>query len=362
MSDTTFPVLRSLPSGSPRLFWLLQAAGWTGYFTLHSMAALGYGKPARYLWVAAGSAVAGFFVTTLLRFGYRAVAGWPMPRMIAASIALLLIATAVYAKLAAESLFLVCTTCRPAALGGYISHFGTSLYVILSWSGLYFGIRFSRQLAREREAVLKAHAMAHEAQLKMLRYQLNPHFLFNTLNAISTLILDDQNATANRMVGALSGFLRHTLDSDPVQLVPLGEELGALERYLGIEQLRFGERLRVRVQADAEARRGRVPSLILQPLIENAIKYAVAPCAAGGTIGIGAEVRGDRLHILVRDDGPGLPPTIAGNGVGLANTRERLRVLYGSRQHMGTRNLAPRGLEILLDLPFDPAPEEGALR
>jgi len=105
-----------------------------------------------------------------------------------------------------------------------------------------------------------------------------------------------------------------------------------------------------------------VPSLILQPLIENAIKYAVAPCAAGGTIEIAAEVRVDRLHILVRDDGPGLPPTIAGNGVGLANTRERLRVLYGARQHLGTRNLAPHGLEILLDLPFDPASDGDALR
>ncbi|ANB16985.1 sensor histidine kinase [Dokdonella koreensis] len=362
MSESTVPVFRSLVSGTPRLFWILQTAGWLGYFTLNALAALGYGKPLFYLWVSAGSAVAGFVVTALLRLGYRAVGGWPVRRMIVASTVLLVAATAIYAKACAEILFGVCATCRPASPAGYIAHFGTSLYVILSWSGFYFGIRFGRQLARERETALKATAMAHEAQLKMLRYQLNPHFLFNTLNAISTLILDDQNVTANRMVGALSGFLRHTLDSDPVQLVALGEELDALERYLGIEQLRFGERLRVRVEAGAEARRGRVPSLVLQPLIENSIKYAVAPRADGGTIEIGAQVRGDRLHILVRDDGPGLPPKTSCTGVGLANTRERLRVLYGARQHMGTRNLAPRGLEILLDLPFDPVPEGGAPR
>lgn len=357
MNEPTVPVFGQLISSTRRLFWVLQTAGWLGYFALNALAALGYGKPVFYLWVSAGSAVGGFLVTALLRLGYRAVGNWPVRRMVAASIALLVLATAIYAKICAEVLFGVCATCRPASLGGYIGHFGTSLYVILSWSGFYFAIRINRQLAREREAVLKAHAMAHEAQLKMLRYQLNPHFLFNTLNAISTLILDERNATANRMVGALSGFLRHTLDSDPVQLVPLGEEILALERYLGIEQLRFGERIRIRIDAGAEARRGRVPSLILQPLIENSIKYAVAPRADGGTIEIAAQVRGDRLHILVRDDGPGLPPNPSGTGVGLANTRERLRVLYGARQHMGTRNLDPRGLEILLDLPFDPAPE-----
>jgi len=360
MNTVATPVLRNLVSGSAGRFWLLQSVGWFGYFALHFLAAMGYGKAMSYVSVSAASALSGFVVTALLRLGYRAVASWPPRRMIPASIALLVLATGVYAKLCAEILFGFCVSCRPESILGYIGHFGTSLYVILSWSGFYFAIRFSRQLALEREALLKAHAMAHEAQLKMLRYQLNPHFLFNTLNAISTLVLDGQNATANRMVSGLSGFLRHTLDSDPVQCVPLGDEIGAIERYLGIEQLRFGERLRIRINADAEARRGRVPSLILQPLIENSIKYAVARRAEGGTIAIDAQVRGDRLHVVVRDDGPGLPVEPASNGVGLANTRERLAVLFGDRQHFGTRNLDPHGLEILLDLPFDPAPHAGA--
>src|SRR6185503_16850618 len=184
----------------------------------------------------------------------------------------------------AEVVFGYCWDCRPSSVFGYIGYFGSALYVMLSWSGFYFGIKWSQQLTRERETALKATAMAHEAQLKMLRYQLNPHFLFNTLNAISTLILDQQGATANRMVTGLSGFLRHTLDSDPMQRVSLGDELAALDRYLSIEQLRFGERLRVSIRVSDEARAAEVPSLILQPLIENCIKYGVSKRADGGSI------------------------------------------------------------------------------
>jgi LytS/YehU family sensor histidine kinase len=200
--------------------------------------------------------------------------------------------------------------------------------------------------------------MAHEAQLKMLRYQLNPHFLFNTLNAISTLILDHDGATANRMVTGLSAFLRHTLDSDPMQRVTLGDELDALSRYLAIEQLRFAERLQVGIEVTPEARRALVPSLILQPLIENCIKYAVAKRIDGGRIEIEARVLGANLEVLVRDDGPGLGPDgtcESGHGVGLSNTRERLRVLFGERQSVTVRNLAPHGVEVCLRLPLEAA-------
>jgi len=239
MNTATLPLER-LAANSERLFWVLQTVGWLGFMSLNYLAALGYGKPLHYIYVSAGAAITGFVVTSLLRFGYRAVAAWPLPRMLAASSAMLVVATAVYAKSHAEALFHFCMECRPESVLGYVGYFGSTLYVMLSWSGFYFGIRFSREIAHERETALKANALAHEAQLKMLRYQLNPHFLFNTLNAISTLVLDGQNATANRMVSGLSGFLRHTLDSDPVQCVPLDDEIAVIERYLDIEQLRFG--------------------------------------------------------------------------------------------------------------------------
>jgi two-component system, LytTR family, sensor kinase len=338
-----------------RLFWLLQLSGWLGYFSLHFLAAFGHGKPLNYIWVSAAATAIGFGVTSLLRLGYRAVWKYSTAGLIAASGLLLTLATAVYSVTYAEAIFRWCFDCRPDSLLGYIGYFGSALYVMLSWSGLYFGIKFSREIAQERENTLRANATAHEAQLKMLRYQLNPHFLFNTLNAISTLVMDNQNATANRMVGGLSAFLRHSLDSDPMQRVSLEEELEALTRYLGIEQLRFGERLRVVIDVSPEARRALVPSLILQPLIENCIKYAISRRIEGGTIAVRAEVADEDLRLRVVDDGPGLPEACAsnGNGVGLANTRERLRVLYGARQSVDVVSRPGGGVEVALSLPYE---------
>ena len=350
-------MLNRLLSRSGRSFWLLQTVGWLGYFALSLLSAIGYGKPWSYAYVLLTSTAFGFVLTALLRSAFRQVWHWPASRRWPCVGGLLVLAAWVYGVFLAEAVFRFCMDCRPGSLLGYVGYFGSTLYVLLSWSGLYFGIKFSREIAFEREAVLQATAMAHQAQLKMLRYQLNPHFLFNTLNAISTLILDNQNGTANRMVSGLSTFLRHSLDSDPMQRVTLGEELEALVRYLAIEQLRFGERLRVYVNASAEARVALVPSLILQPLIENCIKFAIAKRIEGGSISIAAEVRGEALVVAVRDDGPGLPtqPGNHGCGVGLANIRERLRVLYGSAQEVRVQNMVPQGLEVQLTLPFDPA-------
>lgn len=343
-------------------FWSLQACGWLGYATISFLGAIGYGKPLRYIYVSLAAAALGFVITCLLRLGYRAIWNWSAPRMAAAAAGLLIVAAVVYAKLYAEVVFGFCMDCRPENVLGYIGYFGSVLYVLLSWSGLYFGIKFNRQLQQQKEAALKAQAMAHEAQLKMLRYQLNPHFLFNTLNAISTLVLDGNQQTANQMVGSLSAFLRYSLDSDPVQRVTLAQEIDALNLYLGIEQLRFGERLHVNLDVAPEARNALVPSLILQPLIENAVKYAVAKREQGGVVELTARRIGENLDILLSDDGPGSAnfgserPNC--RGVGLANTRERLRVLYGARQQFSIANREPHGAQVHLSLPFEPAPAQ----
>ena len=152
-----------------------------------------------------------------------------------------------------------------------------STYLLLCWTGIYFGIKYYESLQQQREATLRAATLAQEAQLKMLRYQLNPHFLFNTLNAISTLILDNQNRTANQTVMRLSEFLRYTLDQDPMKKVTLRQEIEAMNLYLTTERLRFGERLRLEYAIEERALEALVPSLLLQPLIENAVKYAVSP-------------------------------------------------------------------------------------
>ena len=234
----------------------------------------------------------------------------------------------------------------------------SSMYLFLCWSALYFGVKYYESLQEQREATLRAGTLAQEAQLKMLRYQLNPHFLFNTLNAISTLIIDNQNNTANQTVMRLSEFLRYTLDQDPMKKVTLRQELEAMNLYLTTEKLRFGERLKLEYAIEDAAMEALVPSLVLQPLIENSVKYAVSPSEQGGSIRIEGRARGAMLELAVADDGPGLtsPATpSAGRGVGLRNTRERLAVLYEDRHRFATLDNKP-GLRIELGLPLELAP------
>jgi LytS/YehU family sensor histidine kinase len=219
---------------------------------------------------------------------------------------------------------------------------------------LYFGIKYYESLQQQREAALKAQALAQEAQLKMLRYQLNPHFLFNTLNAISTLIIDNQNRIANQTVMRLSDFLRYTLDQDPMKKVTLRQEIDALNLYLNTERLRFGDRLRLEFAIEDPALDGLLPSLLLQPLIENAVKYAVSPSEQGGAIRIEGRVRGNMLELVVADDGPGVADpgkALEGRGVGLRNARDRLAVVYPESHRFAVLDNRP-GVRIEIALPY----------
>jgi LytS/YehU family sensor histidine kinase len=235
-----------------------------------------------------------------------------------------------------------------------------STYLLLCWTGLYFGFKYYESAQQQREATLRAVTLAQEAQLKMLRYQLNPHFLFNTLNAISTLILDNENRVANQAVMRLSEFLRYTLDQDPMKKVTLRQEIEAMNLYLTTEKLRFGDRLRLEFAIEERALEALVPSLLLQPLIENAVKFAVSPSEQGGSVRVEGRARGAMLELAVSDDGPGLTPPSSsggaasgvGRGVGLRNTRERLAVLYDDNHRFATIDNKP-GLRIELGLPLE---------
>jgi LytS/YehU family sensor histidine kinase len=248
---------------------------------------------------------------------------------------------------------------------GWVDYFSgtmSSTYLMVCWMGLYFGFHYYESMQQQREATLRHAALAQEAQLKMLRYQLNPHFLFNTLNAISTLILDNRNTVANSAVTGLSEFLRYTLDQDPMKKVTVAQELDALNLYLEIEKLRFGSRLTIEFAIDANASMMLMPSLLLQPLIENAIKYAVSPREQGGKIRIGGHVTGGMLQLEVADDGPGMVDCSRltnGRGVGIRNTRERLQVLYGERGLVDVRNTEP-GLRVALTFPAEAAAQRAA--
>jgi two-component system LytT family sensor kinase len=240
----------------------------------------------------------------------------------------------------------------------FMESYSGSIATILAWSTLYFAIKSYRVFQEVRESALKSAAMAHEAQLKMLRYQLNPHFLFNTLNAISTLVLEQNTELANRMVTKLSSFLRYSLDNDPMQKITLEQELQALQLYLDIEKVRFEERLSLQLDIEDPAKDALIPSLLLQPLIENAIKYGIARAEGGGNLSISAKVFAGDLLIEISDDGPGcelinghIPEA---NGVGMANTRERLATIYGSTHSIKLSKTEPHGLTICIRIPYTP--------
>lgn len=342
------------------LFWSLHTLGWSAYLIAQYMGALLYGKPAAYIKVIVAAAASGFLLSAPLRYVYRWLWSKP-PVVIMTSVLLAAWLTALAWRVVINVSYghFVGDWMESEPWYSFFSGALSSTYLLLCWSGLYFGIKYYETLQQQREEALRASALAQEAQVKMLRYQLNPHFLFNTLNAISTLILDGQGKVANQAIGRLSDFLRYTLDQDPMKRVTLRQELDALNLYLGIEQLRFGERLRLEFEIDEEAYPGMVPSLILQPLVENAIKYAVAPREEGGRLRIMARLEGGRMKLIVQDDGPGLPVGVelgSGRGVGFRNTRERLAALYREHQTLAVRFARP-GLRIEITIPFERAVE-----
>jgi len=341
---------------SKHLFWLLQVAGWTGYFVLHFSAGMGDGRPFAYIQASLSVTACGFVVTSLLRHGYRHAWRQSTPRMIAIATGWLVMASIVQMRLHIHFTFPFCAECSIDTPFGYLWYFVSTFHLLLSWTGLYFGIKFAMSLQQQKEVALEARNAANAAQIRMLRYQLNPHFLFNTLNSISTLVLDGQREPTHRMVTGLAAFLRHSLDADPEQHVTLAEEVDAMARYLDIEQIRFGDRLRVHIDIDPAAARTRVPNLILQPLVENAIKHAVSPSEDGGCITLRARRDGEWLDLQLQDDGPGFadadPAKADMLGVGLANTRERLRLLHGERCRLDVRNIEPHGAGVHVRIPF----------
>jgi len=211
---------------------------------------------------------------------------------------------------------------------------------------------------REREMrASQLEATLATTRLEALRTQLQPHFLFNTLHAISTLMHRDVEA-ADRMLARLSDLLRLSIESDGDVEVPLRRELEFLQGYLEIQQARFGERLKVRVDCSRETLDARVPRLFLQPLVENAIRHGLSARASGGTVAVESRRAGDWLRITVRDDGAGLPEGGVRERVGLANTRARLEALYGNARGLEITNHPEGGVLVTLHVPWRPAAAE----
>lgn len=228
---------------------------------------------------------------------------------------------------------------------------------LLSYAAILGGsyaIDFYRRYQERELAASQLSQQLANAQLQALRMQLNPHFLFNAMNTVAMMVRKHENDDAVRTLAELSDLLRYVLEDTRSQEVSLRQELDFIRQYLAIEQVRFNDRLNIRIDTPEDTLDARVPNLILQPLVENAIRHGIARSAAASTVEIIVRRTNGQLTIDVLDDGPGLPsiPTTAGGGLGIHNTQKRLKQMYGDNQEFRLRNRKERGVAASVKLPF----------
>jgi signal transduction histidine kinase len=229
----------------------------------------------------------------------------------------------------------------------------THYFFLIAWSSLYVAIGYAREVREAERKTSRFAQAAQDAELRSLRYQVNPHFLFNTLNSLSSLVLTGKPKEAEAMIQNLSNFYRTSLSSDPLEDVTLAEEVELQRLYLEIESVRYPKRLRVSINIPPELMNQHVPALILQPLVENAIKYGVSRATRPVSITISADRRDDNLVLSVIDDGEAVDAAhVGGNVIGLANVRDRLEARYKSAARLDTQSVKSGGFIAILTLPL----------
>jgi len=248
---------------------------------------------------------------------------------------------------------------KASALSVWTSQFGINRFGMeLPMYGFVFGLTgvIQLQIRAQREAIrsLELQRQLSAAHLRALQMQLEPHFLFNTLNAITTLVELGRQKAAAEMLGHLNALLKSTLARTTPEKVPLSQELEFVGNYLAIEQVRFADRLRVEMNVDPSAVDGLVPSFLLQPIVENAIRHGIARCEHNGLVEASAIRDGDELHLRVRDTGTGMMYAQQnGHGIGLSNTRERLDHFYQDGYKMQAQPLSTGGFEVAITIPYE---------
>jgi two-component system LytT family sensor kinase len=371
------PPFISLASGraisKASLFYALQVCGWAALFTVCSIAA-----ESRYgLWPALLDtliwALCGSLITLVLRYLYRQSGrGHRSYAAIAATALILSVLVAplwyliehvsLRATLPAVlrvpswrplfSEYAATEMREPLLLTQYLWPFYS--IILLTWAALYHGVNAILDLESERANVINALKLADAARLRALQSNLNPHFLFNSLNGIATLVRERDYVTAPAMIDALSIFLRSTLERLDTPELRVAEEIELIEQYLRIQRYRFGARLHAAVEAEQEALGALIPTLILQPLVENAVRYSVLPHEAGGSLWVTVRKELAALIVTVEDDGPGLHAgTSCAFGMGLQNSSERLNALYGAAASLtiGSRKDGT-GCAVVIRLPY----------
>jgi two-component system LytT family sensor kinase len=363
-------------------FWLLHSLGWMSYvfiFTAESIFLSG-GINKIGLEVFFHLLLSGIFAALLtwpLRFIYRQCWGLPTGWLITVIMLCSFLVTVIWTLVKNNIIFyfyedfdvsslMVGTPSENFRMYVLFMSVSCAFFIIFVWSTLYFSISYHFRLIKENKLHLEAVRLSHIAQIKMLRYQINPHFLFNTLNAISTLVLRGSKVKANSMLIQLATFLRFSLDNDPEKKIRFNEELKALLLYLEIEKTRFGDRLRVKFQVELKAESLLVPSLLLQPLVENSIKHAIAHMFSGGVIEVTAKCQQGYLHMEVADNGPvqdnvDLDTKSEAKGqtassetaVGLQNIVERLNVLYPDKHSFNIIRGLTEGFSVQISIPME---------
>lgn len=350
------------PGHHRRQFWLLQTAGWLLFGLVSSLGALPYRDTRPILLYFAGTTVAGFLLSFPLWLLCRRLAnsdlswGKVIPTLLLVCYALGM--TCSLAGAAIEVWFGHPGTDAPAwsavPLVGFANAFSPTI-VLVAWSGIYFGVRQWQETRRREQRLLLSKSLARDAELRALRYQITPHFLFNTLNGISTLVGEGQIQPARRMIALLAEFLRSTLNPAERGDVTLAEEVRQVRQYIAIEQIRLGERLQVSIESAADVQDVPVPHLLLQPLVENALRHGIAPQLEGGTLTLKLAARGPCVRIELHNTyGP--PP--AGThttpaGLGLANTAARLTARYGNAHRFSATGDPARGWTVVVEIPRD---------
>ncbi|NJC34632.1 two-component sensor histidine kinase [Sphingomonas jejuensis] len=342
---------------------------WLFYVVVVSLrgAVMGFPSPAEFAQRRAAVTVIGIGITYLLYMLLRQVDGRPLGHRVAvaflgavpASFAIALFNYWVFNIYDPTSLFETSgigpqapAEGEPTMIQEIVEFALTRYFFLIAWAGLYLAISFAAEVREaERRAAAYARA-AQEAEIRSLRYQVNPHFLFNTLNSLSALVMTERATEAETMIMNLSTFFRTSLASDPTEDVVLAEEVRMQRLYLDIEAVRFRDRLRVEMDLAPGLERACVPALILQPLVENAIKYGVSPLSRPVTIRIAARTAQGRLTLTVTDDGLGEAAAKApGERVGLANVRDRLVARYGPGAGVVTTMPPGGGFVATLTLP-----------
>jgi hypothetical protein len=346
---------------SPRYlsFWPLQMAGWGVYLSLNVLSSIPYRHRPDYL-AFRGAFLASSFLASFPMY-WLCHTLWKRRPGLSTVAAFCIVTSYPLGLLCAAAAFqsgIVFSTRRPPfTWSDVITAAPSGWFALIAWSSFYFGIKYYLELEEKHRQLLAIERLAREAEIRALRYQLQPHFLFNTLNAISTLVLGEQIQPATEMIGKLAHMLRSTLDSPDLHRLPLSDELAVTEEYLDIERVRFGDRLVVRWDIDPGVRNVLVPRLLLQPLVENAVRHGVARRPRGGFIHITARRAGSSLAVHIENELPEeassilLDRIVRPGGVGLENTRLRLKEMYGEAGSMHASPNARGNYEVSLLLP-----------